>query len=552
MIRAIYNGKIYKSREKFCEAIIIEGGRIAAAGSSREILEATPAGADKIDAGGALVLPAFNDSHLHLMWAGRRAGCIEGTGAGSIEEVVRRGREYVARNKPPRGTYVQGDGINPDFFSAGEKRDLNREDLDKISCEHPVILSRHCGHTIYCNSLALRLAGFGDSAPEVENGIIEKDKSGRPTGVVRESANALIRKPMPPPSKDDMKQWLRLAMKKAHSLGISACGSYDADGPDFEGIVGAYLAIYGEARAAGVPGLRVSMQCGISASDDILDEYLKRKKGFTTEKHGEESSRVNHYRWEDPAWGSFLKMGAVKLFGDGTLGAQTAWMRHPYRDKPETRGVPVLDGQTLTRFVQKASAGGMQVLVHAIGDAGIDSAISAFETVSSAGSNPLRHGIIHCQITSRDLLERMARNKILALVQPVFLADDIGILERRVGPRLAATSYAWGSMRKMGIPASYSTDAPVSSLDPLLCIEWAVLRNGFCPGEQVDIYAAVDAYTEASAFSAFDEHNLGRIASGYLADLAFLDRDIFAIAPEDIHKAKVLRTMCAGETVHEA
>jgi predicted amidohydrolase YtcJ len=351
----------------------------------------------------------------------------------------------------------------------------------------------------------------------------------------------------------------------AHARGVTACGSYDADGPDFENIVAVYRDIYEEAQKAGIPALRITMQCGISAREDILDEYLKMRKNFTTEYTEEEAppslrappcpSVVNYSC--HPIWGSFLKMGPIKLFGDGTLGTHTAWMRHPYRDKPETRGVPVLDDQTITHLVQKASAGGMQVLVHSIGDAGIDSVLSAFETVTAPGNNPLRHGIIHCQITAADLLERMARNKILALVQPVFLADDRHILERRVGQELAATSYAWGSMRRLGIPVSYSTDAPVSGIDPLQCISWAVLRRDsdnpdstvFNPGERVDVYSAVDAYTAGSAFSAFDEKERGRIAPGYLADLVFLDRDIFTIPPEDIGKTRVLRTICAGETV---
>jgi predicted amidohydrolase YtcJ len=251
------------------------------------------------------------------------------------------------------------------------------------------------------------------------------------------------------------------------------------------------------------------MQCGISTREDILDEYLRR------------AASPGSALWEDPAWGSFLKMGSIKLFADGTLGAHTAWMRQPYMDKPETRGVPVLDEKRLTHFIQKAAAGGMQVLVHAIGDAGIAAVISAFETVTSPGNNPLRHGIIHCQITSPDLLERMARNRILALVQPIFLEDDMHIVETRVGTELASTSYAWGSMEKAGIPVSYSTDAPVSGIDPLCCIEWAVLRQGFYPGEQVDVYTAVDAYTTASAFSAFDENALGKIAPGYLAIWSF-------------------------------
>jgi predicted amidohydrolase YtcJ len=548
MTKVIYNGRIYLNREHFCEALIIENGQIVKTGSSREIMGAAPSRSEKIDAEGALVLPAFNDSHLHLMWLGRRMGAIEGAGAKSIEEVISRGRDYIARFKPPAGAYVQGDGINPDLFTFGEKRDLRREDIDKISSEHPVILSRHCGHTIYCNSMALHRAGFSDSAPELEGGIIEKDKNGRTTGVVRENANHLIHMHTPAPSREDMKNSIKKKKKKAHSLGISACGSYDADGPDFENIVGAYCDIYDESRKTGVPGLRVSMQCGISAREDILDAYLCR------------AASSGAVLWGDVVWGSFLKMGSIKLFEDGTLGGHTAWMRQPYRDKPETQGYPLLDDGTFTHFVQKAAAGGMQVLVHAIGDAGIDMAISAFEKVSSVGNNPLRHGIIHCQLTSPDLLQRMARNKILALVQPIFLVDDMHILESRVGPELASTSYAWGSMQKLGVPVSYSTDAPVSSADPLLCIEWAVLRRdsenaaskSFYPDEKVDVYTAVDAYTAASAFSSFDENSLGRIAPGYLADLVFLDRDIFAIPPEDIHKARVLRTMCAGETVYMA
>ena len=550
MPKVIYNGRICPGKDSFCEALAIEGGRIVRTGSSRELLQDAPSGAEKIDADGALVLPAFHDSHLHLMGLGRRAGGIEGAGAKSIAEVIDRGREIITRLKPPPGTYIQGAGVNPDLFTSGEKRDLRREDVDKISTEYPVILGRHCGHTIYCNSTALRLAGLSESAPEVEGGTIEKDENGQPTGVLRENANALVRNNIPAPSREVMKGFLRLAMGKAHSLGISACGSYDTGGPDFQTVLAAFTDIYEESREAGIPALRVTMQCGISAREDLLDSYLARKTPTGTPL------------WEDPRWGTFLRMGPIKLFADGTLGGQTAWMRQPYRDKPETQGFPVLDQATFNWFVKKAAAERMQVAVHAIGDAGVDASISAFEAVTAPGQNPLRHGIIHCQITSRDLLERMARNKILALVQPIFLADDMYILESRVGPELASTSYAWASMQALGIPVSYGTDAPVSALDPLLCIEYAVLRRdsenaafhpeGFYPEERVDIHSALNAYTEAAAYSSFEENSLGRIAPGYLADLVFLDRNIFTIPPEEIHKARVLRTICAGETVYLA
>ena len=549
MIKVIYNGRVYQKRGSFCEALIIDKGRIAGTGSSRELLEAVPPGAEKIDAQGALVMPAFYDSHVHLMWLGRRAGGIEGAGAESIEEIIRRGRDFMVRLKPPPHSFIQGAGINPDLFSSGEKRDLCREDLDKISVECPIILSRHCGHTIYCNSLALKLAGISERGPELEGGTIEKDENGRPTGILRENANALVRKLIPAPSREEMKRLLSLAMNKAHSLGISACGSYDAGGPDFESIVEVFRDIYDESRETGIPALRVTMQCGISSDENYLDYYLNRIKT---------SGRL---LWEDPRWGTFLKMGPLKLFADGTLGGQTAWMKQPYWDKPETRGFPVLDENTLNRFVQKAAAGTMQTVIHAIGDAGMDAVISAYEKITAPGENHLRHGIIHCQISSTKLLERMARNKILALVQPIFLADDIHILESRVGPELASTSYAWGTMEKLGIPVSYSTDAPVASLDPLPGLEWAVLRRSsdgitspgcLNPRERVDLYSAVDAYTAGSAFACFDENSLGRIAPGYMADLIFIDRDIFTTPPDEIRRARLLQTMCAGEIVYRA
>ena len=552
MTTVVYNGRIFLGKGNFAEAIAISGGRIAAAGPAREILEQSP-GAEKIDAEGALVIPGFHDSHLHLMWLGRRSQGIEAAGAASIDEVIRRGRETIARLRPPPLAYIQGAGVNPDLFTEGEKRDLRREDIDKISTEYPVILSRHCGHTIYCNSLALRLAGFADSAPDVEGGTIEKDKNGRPTGVFRENANALVRAPMGPSTHADMKGFLGAAMKKLHSLGVTSCGSYDTSGSDFLSVVEVFNETYDELRMAGRPGLRVAMQCGISAREDMLDTLLARGRAVLR---------------EEALWGCFLKICSLKLFADGTLGGHTAWMNKPYHDKSETSGFPVLEEETLCRYVQKASAAGMQVLIHAIGDAGIDAALAAFEKVTSPAGNPLRHGIIHCQITTKDLLKRMARNRILALVQPVFLADDIHILVERVGPHLASTSYAWGAMHSLGIPVSYGSDAPVSPPDPLLNIQWAVLRRAgreagvaygsridagcFSPGERVDIQTAFEACTKDAAYANFWEDSLGVLREGRCADLAFLDRDIFAIPPDEIHKAKVLRTICAGETVFKA
>jgi predicted amidohydrolase YtcJ len=545
-VRLIYNARIYRGRGLFCEALRIEDGKIRALGSSAEILENAPAGAERIDAAGALALPGFHDSHLHLQMLGRQAGMIDCGGAGSPGEVIRRGRELIARLKPEPGTYVLGAGLNPDLFVA-EKRDLTREDLDRISSEHPLIISRHCGHIIYCNSLALRRAGLGESAPEVEGGVVEKDGKGRPTGVLRENANALVREPIPPLTGRELREHLRLAMGKALSLGITALGSNDPQSPaDFDGIVKAYQEIY---REGGKGGPRVSLQCGISGNEGNLEAL--RERGALTGK----------ILQEIPGRGVFLKVGPLKLFLDGTLGGQTAWMKAPYRDKPETSGFPVLEEAFFRALVRRAASRDMQVITHTIGNAAMEAAISALEQVSSPGRNPLRHGIVHCQITEKPQLERMARNRILALVQPVFLADDMYVLESRVGPELAGTSYAWGTMERLGVPVSYGTDAPISDLNPLLGVSWAVTRQdpgrgflppgGFYPAERVDLAAALDAYTAGSAWANFCESLQGRLEPGYWADLAFIDRDIFSLPAEEIHRARVIRTMIAGDTVWE-
>jgi predicted amidohydrolase YtcJ len=529
-----------------CEALRIEGGKIRAVGSSPEILGEAPPGAEKIDAAGALVIPGFHDSHCHLELLGRRAGMIDCLGADSPDEVIRRGRELIARLKPAAGTYVQGAGLNPDLF-VNEKRDLKREDLDGISTEHPVIISRHCGHTIYCNSLALVMAGLGESAPEVEGGLVEKDGKGRPTGVLRENANALAYRPVPPPGERDLGENLRRAMEKALSLGITALGTNDSQNPaDFDAVVNAYQGLYREGGEGRLP--RITLQYGVSGDEGNLKALRER---------GAATGRILR---ESPEGGVFFKLGPLKLFLDGTLGGQTAWMKAPYRDKPETCGFPLLEEALFRALVRQADSWGMQVIVHTIGNAAMEAAISALEQAPGNPKelNPLRHGIVHCQITERAQLERMARSRLLALVQPIFLADDRHILESRVGPELAAGSYAWGTMERLGVPVSYGTDAPISDLNPLLGLSWAVTRREFdrdsperifYPAERVDLAAALDAYTAGSAWANFNESVQGRVAPGYWADLAFIDRDIFSLPEDEIHRARVIRTMIAGETV---
>jgi predicted amidohydrolase YtcJ len=535
--KIILNAKVYLSRGSFAQAVLIEGDRIGAVGTNGDIREAAPAGAEEVDAGGALLLPGFYDSHLHLHAAGRRVRMIDAAGLSSMEGLIDLGRELIRRLKPLPGTIISGAGLDPEGFT-DERRDPTREDLDKISRSCGIIISRHCGHTVFCNSRIMEMAGIAESAPEVAGGEVGRDAAGRPNGIFRENAAALVRRIMPPPGEEERRQSLEYALDQAAAFGLSSAASYDTGGPDFLKVVETYRDIY-RARGA-LP--RVILQCGISGEEKHLDGYIQG--GYITGA---------------PLYGPFLKMGPLKLFADGTLGSQTAWMRKPYHDKPESTGVAVADREFLKRIVLKAHTQGMQTATHAIGDAAIEAMLDCFEALPGAGHNPLRHGIIHCQITDRPLLERMAQNRILALVQPIFLAHDLSITESRVGPALASTSYAWGTMEKLGVLTSYGTDSPVESMNPLAGIACAVTRKnperdyppgGFFPGERVDVYTAVDNYTAGSAHANFDENRVGRIKKGYLADLVLLDGDIFTLPPEEIPRARVLWTMVGGETVY--
>jgi predicted amidohydrolase YtcJ len=537
MKKVILNAKVYVERNVFAEAVCIEDGVIRAVGGNEEMRAAGGPGAALIDGQGLPLLPGFFDSHLHLSAAGRREQMIDAWGVSSIEALIQRGREKLAQLKPPPGAVLTGGGFNQEEFTGG-KRYPNRYDLDQISRDHAILISRVCGHVVVGNSRALEMAGVADSAPHIAGGQVDLDGAGKPTGVFRENAAALLRDIIPPPSEAELRRDLRCAMDRALSYGVTSAASNDADGPDTEEVIRAFRRIYDEGKSP----LRVTMQCAISGEERYLDEYIQA--GYTTGRF-----------FYEP----YLKMGPLKLFSDGSLGSHTAWLRQPYRDNPSTTGLVVLGKEELTALVTKASARGLQAAVHAIGDAAVEAVISAYEKVTGPGHNPLRHGVLHCQITDPELLARMGKNDLLALVQPIFVLHDLYMVESRVGRELASTSYAWASMEKGGIRAAYGTDCPVESMDPIQGIACAVTRKdpaadfpreGFFPAEGVDVYTAVDNYTRGSAYANFDEGRLGRIRPGTLADLVLLDRDIFSLPPEDLHRARVTATMVGGEWVY--
>ncbi|ADK81829.1 amidohydrolase [Sediminispirochaeta smaragdinae] len=531
---AIYNARIYVDRGVFADTLLIEDGKISLVGSLEDLRDAIPSDAKKIDAQGNTVIPGFNDSHMHLYDLGSKMKMIKVSGATSIDEIIARGQEFIEKNRPAPGTVLRGVGWNQDYFT-DKKRVLTKFDIDKISKKHAIILDRVCGHLVSCNSLALKMAGINRNTHQPEGGSIGFDHDGEPNGVFGENAIQCIKKIIPHVSYADMRESVKMAMDYARTKGVTSIQSRDVLNDNYQ----LMLKVFNDLYTSGELSTRVCMQCSIDHEGPFKDCI---QQGYVT-NYGN----------------SYLKFGPMKIFADGSLGSRTAFMRSPYFDDPQTKGLQVMPQEEMDAIVAKASKHKMQVITHAIGDAAIEEVLNSYEKVIKNGNNPLRHGVVHCQITDIGLLKRFRDLNVLAFVQPIFLHYDMHIVENRVGKKLASTSYAFNTMDRLGVHVSYGTDCPVEDLDPFANLHCAVSRqdlsnypdNGFYSDEKVDIYRAVDNYTVASAYASFEENEKGRIKPGEYADIVMLDKNIFSVPSNEIKTTQVLMTILGGNIVYE-
>lgn len=532
MSTLIYNANIYVERGVFAQALLIgDDGKIAAVGTEEEVRAASNGQETQFDAQGKTIVPGFNDSHQHLFNTGIALAAVRLQGVTSIAEVIERSRRYIEENHPQPGEVIHGMGWNQDYFT-DEHRLLTRHDLDKISTEYPIIFDRACGHILTCNTKALEMAGITTETVPNAGGAIDQE-NGELTGVVRENARSQVRCLMSERSLETKKRLLRTAIKHANETGVTSVQTCDVRLGDWESTLQAYNEVLAE-----TPTLRAYHQFSFMEPKGF-QAFLD--KGYRTGTGND-----------------FNRIGPLKLFVDGSLGARTAYMRKPYADDPSTRGIATLTEEELDTLVGMAVKNNCGVAIHAIGDAAVENVLNAYDKVCD-GTNPLRLGIVHVQITDRPLLERFTKNDILALVQPIFLHYDTGIVEDRVGKELAATSYAFKTLHDLGVHTSFGTDSPVEDMDPIPNLYCAVTRKnlrgepagGFHPEECMDIYEAVDAYTIESAYASFDEKVKGRLMKGYLADLVVLSDNIFEVPSDDILKIKVDATMVNGQFVYQ-
>lgn len=529
----IRNANVYVQRGRFEEALVIVDGVIEFVGSNEAAAAAAPEGAAVWDAAGRTIVPGFNDSHQHLHNTGVALSDIRLLNVTSIAEVKRIAREYIAERRPAPGSVLHGMGWNQDYFE-DESRLLTRHDLDEISTEYPLVFERACGHMLTANTAALEMAGIGDDFVPPEGGDAGRDAEGHLNGVFAENARGPLLALFRNRSVEQNVEIIRTAMRHAAETGVTSVQTCDLRPGSWQTMLAAY-----ETVMADRPLTRVYHQTSFQRLEDYR-EFLA----------------AGHFMGEGTP---MHRIGPLKLFADGSLGARTALMRRPYHDDPTTRGIATLTVDELQGLVNEAVAHRSGVIVHAIGDAAVERVLDAYDSVCTNGENPLRHSVCHVQITDRPLVERFTKNGILAAVQPIFLHYDTKIVDDRVGSELAATSYAFGTMRRLGIHMSFGTDSPIEDMNPIDNLYCAVNRRrldgnpegGWHTEESLDICDAVDAYTTASAYAEFQEDVKGRLLPGYYADLVVLSENIFEMDPLELRSTRVDATMVAGEFVYE-
>lgn len=538
MKKLFYNGNFITVDKKLprAEAVLVEDGTIQAVGTLAQLAEAA-GDAQRVDMQQRTVTPAFCDSHMHVLSLGMFLKDVSLHTADSIEEVVRRGRAYIEEHHIQAGTWIRGRGWNHDKFQ-DEARFLTRDDLDRISLDCPIAFTRTCGHVISVNTAALKLIGMTESARQIEGGQIDVDGNGRPLGIFREQARQLVLDAIPEKSAEEIRELILLTTQEALAHGVTTIQSDDfKDVPtNFQKVID----VYEQLRREGNLKIRVYEQCNLPVLEKLRD-FLGR--GYNT-GYGDELFRI----------------GPFKVISDGALGARTAYLREPYTDVPTTRGIPFFSQEELDALILEAHRAGMQIAIHAIGDAGMDMVMNAIEKARRQYPRTgERHGIIHCQITHHDQLDRMKAMDLIAYIQPIFLNYDISIIDDRIGAQRASTSYNWKEFLDKEIPISGGSDCPVESLDIMDNIYAAVTRKtlagqpdgGWRPDQCITVEQALESFTMGGAYASFSEDRKGSITPGKVADFAVLSADLLAVAPDAIKDIDVLQTYLNGELVFD-
>ncbi len=525
------------------QALAVRDGRIVAAGSDQQITKFKGKHTQVIDLRGHFVMPGFNDAHLHFATGGLEKLRVSLIGVKSLAEMKTRIAERAKAAEP--GEWIVGRGWDHTLWV--DKRLPTLQDLDPITGDHPAVFSRVDGHIAVANSAALKAAGYGRDTPTPQGGSIDRDANGEPTGILREVAKDELLAKIPPPSQSQRRRAIELAMQDAAEWGVTSV--QDSVTNDFDPTEWDYFLVYEDLEREGKLTVRVTEWLPFRAPVEVLRAH-----------------RAHHSSTD-----AMLRTGTLKAWLDGSLGSRTAALRAPYADDPKDSGIVYFKPAELNQMIRERVAAGFQVTFHAIGDAAADEALSAFaeaahwiqenETQAPNGGHgeaDFRFRIEHAQVIDPDQFAKFRELHVIASVQPSHLLTDMNWAQARLGAERVRTSYPWAEFLRHGVMLAFGTDYIVEPINPFRGIYAAVTRKNeagtaqYFPEQKLTIDQAIAGYTTGSAYAEFAEREKGELAPGMLADFVVLDRDITKVAPAEILKTHVMRTVVGGKTVYEA
>ena len=528
----LLNGKIWtvNDRQPRAEAVACLGSRIVAVGSNGEIRKWIGAGTEAIDLGGKLVLPGFNDAHVHFFSGGENLASVQLRDAKSEDEFRKRIAEFAA--KQPAGRWITGGDWDHENWTPA--RLPTRQLIDAVTAGHPVFVNRLDGHMALANSQALQLAGITRDTPDPPGGTIVRDAAGEPTGVLKDAAMERmdgVDGVIPAPSEDQIADAVRAAMRYAAENGVTSAQDMSA-APEI-------LRVYQTLLARGELTVRISGHQPLATWQRLAAVGLRADFG-----------------------GEKLHIGALKGFADGSLGSTTALFFEPYLDAPNTSGLAnseMIPESKMQAHILGADRAGLQVAVHAIGDKANHTVLGMYEEAARQnGARDRRFRIEHAQHLSMEDIPRFGKLHVIASMQPYHCIDDGRWAEKRIGPERAKGTYAFRALLDSGAVLAFGSDWDVAPMQPLMGIYAAATRrtldgkhpNGWVPEQRITVAEAIRAYTMGSAYASFDEKIKGSIEPGKLADMVVVSDDILSIPAVEIEKTRVETTVFDGKVIY--
>jgi len=509
----LYNGRIYPQpdRQSRVEAIAITDGRVTATGSSRDLLRLKAASTNSVDLHGLVGVHGLADSHVHLLGYGMLLRTLDLSSARSIAEIQT--MLAKASSGKLKDRWIVGRGWDQEKLR--EHRYPERSEIDIVA--NPVFFRRICGHVAVANSAALTKAGVNENTPDPFGGEIERDSTGKPNGILKERALEIVSRSVPRDEKE-AREALLVASQKLLEQGVTSLHCIIEDEQEFKALK--ELKHQGKIEQTIYAILPISMLEQVGSMED-----------------------------EVGVWTNGFRIGGIKLFLDGSLGARTAALGNPYDDAPGSSGMLTISKEQLLSVIDRTRDTGLQLCLHAIGDRAVTMGVETLsETLGPVECRKSRHRIEHASLVPPGLMRDIAELGLVASVQPRFIYSD-SWAEKRLGKRISYL-YPFKSMLQAGIHVAAGSDSPSDDPSTAEGLWSAVSRPGLPTGENLTPSEALSCYTTGASYASFSENEEGTLDAGKWANMTIVDRDPFESAPEELRKLRVVQTIVRGKIFH--